>query len=218
MRLCASGELVVFHDEHLDRLTDQSGAVRATPWERIKKARVRDAEGNLTDQTVPRLEEVLELLPRDFFVNIEVKFDGGIPYQVARKVVGITRFEQVLRPREVLISSFHPQVLMACRILGREIPRGYLFEDNWRSRLGRWVAQDPVAPAALNADRRLAKPRLFAHACKLGLPVIVWTVNDRSEIERFTLAGAAAIITDRPDIARKAVDQIAGKRAAAVAR
>lgn len=40
---CGSGEIVVFHDETLDRLTDGSGAVRCTDWETLSSLEVLDS-------------------------------------------------------------------------------------------------------------------------------------------------------------------------------
>jgi len=71
VRVCQSGELVVFHDETLDRLTGGSGRVVATPWERLRELEVLDS-----GERVPRLDEALSAIPDDTGVQVELKDVG----------------------------------------------------------------------------------------------------------------------------------------------
>ena len=54
--VCASGELVVFHDKTLDKLTDATGYIEAIDLDSIRKITVLDRE------LIPTLEEVLETI------------------------------------------------------------------------------------------------------------------------------------------------------------
>ncbi|WP_019631865.1 glycerophosphodiester phosphodiesterase family protein [Actinomadura atramentaria] len=72
-----------------------------------------------------------------------------------------------------------------------------------------WLAglppEDPVGAAlsigatALSPERRLAGRSLIEDAHALGLPVVVWTVNDPTAMHYYTALGADAIVTDYPD-------------------
>ncbi|WP_345714197.1 glycerophosphodiester phosphodiesterase family protein, partial [Kineococcus glutinatus] len=62
----ADGQLVAFHDEHLDRVSDARGRIAALPWERVRRARVGGRE------PVPLLAEVLDAFP-GVHVNVDVK-------------------------------------------------------------------------------------------------------------------------------------------------
>jgi glycerophosphoryl diester phosphodiesterase len=71
VRACQSGELVVFHDETLDRLTGASGRVVATPWEDLRELEVLGS-----GERVPLLEEALSAIPDDTGVQVELKDVG----------------------------------------------------------------------------------------------------------------------------------------------
>ena len=47
----------------------------------------------------------------------------------------------------------------------------------------------------------IVTPRFVSHAHRAGLPVKVWTVNARADIDRLLSWGVDAIISDRPDVA-----------------
>ena len=68
--LCKSGELVVFHDKKLDRLTNAKGYIESLEYDSIKKISV------LGKYKIPTLDEVLELIGGKAFLNIELKGSG----------------------------------------------------------------------------------------------------------------------------------------------
>ncbi|MDA9679802.1 glycerophosphodiester phosphodiesterase family protein, partial [Flavobacteriaceae bacterium] len=68
--LCESGELVVFHDKTLDKLTDSQGYIEDLSLDTIKKINV------LGGYKIPTLEQVLELIDGKVFLNIELKGNG----------------------------------------------------------------------------------------------------------------------------------------------
>ena len=76
VRPCQTDELVVFHDERLDRLTDQTGRVVATPWETLDGVELLDS-----GEQILRLEDALAAIPADVGVQIELK-DLGIAERV----------------------------------------------------------------------------------------------------------------------------------------
>lgn len=71
VRRCGSGELVVFHDERLDRVTDATGRLAETPYEDLRAVDVLDS-----GEGVPLLEDVFEAVPSNVGLNLELKDDG----------------------------------------------------------------------------------------------------------------------------------------------
>ena len=65
--LCKSGELVVFHDKKLDRLTNVKGYIENLEYDSIKKISVKG------EYKIPTLNEVVELIDRKAILNIELK-------------------------------------------------------------------------------------------------------------------------------------------------
>ena len=68
--VCKSGELVVFHDKKLDRLTNSHGYIESLEYDSIRKISV------LGEHKIPTLNEVLELIDGKVFLNIELKGSG----------------------------------------------------------------------------------------------------------------------------------------------
>lgn len=68
VRRCGSGEIVVFHDERVNGKTDGSGTVSELSLDELKELRVLDS-----DETIPTLSEMLDVIPADVAVNIELK-------------------------------------------------------------------------------------------------------------------------------------------------
>src|SRR4051812_31629861 len=63
--VCGSGEVVVCHDEWLDRLAREHWEVRTTPLWKLRSADVGTPLGFDTAR-IPLLEEVIDALPKHF--------------------------------------------------------------------------------------------------------------------------------------------------------
>jgi len=191
---CASGELVVCHDEQLQRLAGLEWWVQATPYWKLKKADVGSPLG-FAPAYVPRLEEVFELLPEGMLVNVELKCatvdDLGLTEAVGRYVE-----EQGLHER-VLVSSFNPLCLIRLAAGFPEIRRGQLIDPDksWlmQALWSPFTARDSVHPhfSACTPER------MEAWRAK-GFEIAVWTVDDGDEARRLEELGAAYVITNRP--------------------
>lgn len=101
---CGSGELVVFHDETLDRVTDATGSVASTPLTELRAASVLG-----TDERIPLLPELFEAVPPTVGINIELKGTDG----VGEVVAVAARYDH-----EVIVSSFWREALAAARDAG----------------------------------------------------------------------------------------------------
>src|SRR5690606_5568826 len=67
VHVCATGELVVFHDFTLDRMTNGTGEVGKLSLSELKKLKVNN------QFLIPTLEEVLDTIDKKCFLNIELK-------------------------------------------------------------------------------------------------------------------------------------------------
>ena len=70
VRLTADGQLIVFHDARLDRVTDRQGLVAALPWREVRGVRIAGTE------PIPLLADLLEEFPTARF-NIDAKSDAA---------------------------------------------------------------------------------------------------------------------------------------------
>lgn len=197
-RRCATGEVVVFHDERLDRLTRASGRVAETPWRTLRDLRVRgpgddvdrdgtgaaDGEGASAGDAVPRLADLLAAVPDDVAVNVELKTDG-----LAGDVVALARAAD----QRVFVSSFEADRLRAVRERDPALPVAALVVDDWEGglALARELDADYLHPhhATVTADR-------VATARAAGLTVNAWTVRSPDEVPPLRAAGVDGVVAD----------------------
>lgn len=162
---------------------------------------------------VPTLAEFCGLLQTVGGVraHVELKTDPGWPgHEVTRFVAAVADvLETHGLVRRARFLAFDWRVLAEA---GRRIPKAgrvALIEGKTLGPATAWLAgldpDDPVAAAvaigatALSPEDDLVTAELVHDAHGLGLPVVVWTVNDPADMGRFIEYGADAIVTDFPD-------------------
>ncbi|MFC7489301.1 MULTISPECIES: glycerophosphodiester phosphodiesterase family protein [unclassified Knoellia] len=200
----SDGELIAFHDTHLDRTTDCVGAIIDLPYAAVREARI-----NGTD-AVPLLTELLEELPT-VRLNIDVKADSAL----APTVETIRAHGAIER---VCIASFSERrVRAARRALGPALATaaGQVGTGALRYAPGlvsRWlhtpapVLQLPVAHRLRGRQITLVTPRLVSVAHRLGKQVHVWfhpwSDESAAEMHRLLDVGVDGIVTDHIDTLR----------------
>ena len=82
VRLLADGEVVVFHDQNLDRLTNESGAIASRTSRDLAgvwlAGAATDNDPNPDDARIPLLRDVLDLVAGSTPLLIEVKNEGEV--------------------------------------------------------------------------------------------------------------------------------------------
>jgi glycerophosphoryl diester phosphodiesterase len=199
---CATGEVVVVHDERTGRVAGVDLAVPDSPLAALRALDVGAWKGPaFRGERMPVLAEVLEALPRAI-VNVELKSRGG-DLRLAGEVARVIR--RAGAEERVVVSSFDWRLLVAFRLAAPEVPVGLLFEAEHRWRLRLWTALRVFRPSAVHPDRRLVTDARVAGWRARGLAVSVWTVDDPAEALALARLGAAAIITNAPGRLREAL-------------
>jgi len=184
VRLSKDGEVVVIHDESVDRTTNGSGYVRDMSLKELKKLDAGFRE------SIPTLREVLGLVKGKATLAVELKEEA-----IEDKVVGLVEEEGF--EAEVLVTSFLHDALRNVKGLNPEIKTGVIF----RSR--------PVNPVQLaldvNADCLLPHYKyvdqsMVEEAHRRNLAVYPWTVNSKEDAQRLVAVGVDGIVTDKPDL------------------
>ena len=200
VRLCASGEAVVFHDETLERLTGRGGAVRDTPWSVLRTLQVGAAGGQAP---IPLLSEVLERLPRTAWINVELKAERWSESRVA-EVAGAL-LEGGGHAEHVVVSSFHPLCLLRLAVRYPGLRRGLLLDPDepMAVQTGLFLpllARDAVHPPIGRFDR-IDVERWH----RSGREVAAWTVDDSAVAGQLREWGVDSCITNRPGEIRAAL-------------
>ena len=192
VRLTADGQLIVFHDARLDRVTDRQGLVAALPWSEVRQVRIGGTE------PIPLLADLLEEFPHARF-NIDAKSDAAAGPLVDLVV-------QAGAGGRVCLGSFSDRRLAARATCGPEVAtsmgsreifrlvRASALRRRFRSRRG-------GAGSASVRGVPIVTPRLST-ARAAGLEVHVWTIDEPVEMRRLLTLGVDGIMTDRPDLLR----------------
>jgi glycerophosphoryl diester phosphodiesterase len=200
---CATGEVVVVHDEDLVRVGGAPLRVEASPLAALRAVDVGAWKGpRFRGERVPLLAEVLEALP-GAVVNVELKSGGGRDLSLAHAAAEVI-FRAGAGAR-VVVSSFDWRLLAAFRLASPDVPAGLLFEATHAWRVRTFLGIRGLRPAAVHPDRALATDARVRRWSERGLAVNVWTVDEPAEAARLARAGAAGVITNVPARIRAAV-------------
>lgn len=189
VHLSSDGELVVIHDDTLDRTTDGSGPVSSRT---LSELRELDAGGG---EQVPTLREVIDFVGGRCGVDIELKGVGtaGPTATLLRRSVD----EGQMGPGSIIVTSFNPLELMDLSSLFPEVRRGILVDGVPEGivEVGKLLTVRTIGP-----DHRYITKDLVRECVQAGFDVHAWTVNDLKEARALIGWGVCAIITDRPEL------------------
>ena len=185
---CKSGEIVVFHDKKLDRLTNSSGYIEDLSYDSINKIKV------MGKYRIPQLIEVIDILPNEIFLNIELK--GEETSQKVNEIVTefINRTESKLD--RFIISSFNWKELEKFRLFNSKIPIAVLTDTTPLNAIS--VAKKLNA-VAINPNYKLLNKNTVNEIKKEGLKIFPYTVNSLNDIDKMKTFRVDGIITDYPE-------------------
>lgn len=192
---CASGELVVCHDEWLDRLAGLRLEVLTTPWHRLQTVDVGSRLG-FAPARIPLLHDVFDALPERAFVNVEIKCetldDHGLSVAVGELLTSRKLNERVF------VSSFNPLCLVRLAQSHPRLKRGLLIDPDkaWAPQAWFWLPVTAMTSVHPHYSQVSANRVNRWHA--QGWEVAVWTVDDVTEAKRLRAMGVDWVITNRP--------------------
>lgn len=198
VQMSSDDELVVIHDETLDRTTNGHGPVGSHTFEELRQLDAGSHFGpEYAGECIPTLREVLDLcVPVGVGVIIELK-SPGIYTGMEEKVAALVG-EMWLRGAENLwCISFDHASICRMRELDAALPLGYLYEWDVES----FVSPDDTVQALCPYFRTpLAHPEQVVEAHRLGKFVFVYTVNEAEEMRQLVQAGIDVMVSDRPSL------------------
>lgn len=209
VRRCASGEVVVFHDEDALRVAGSPLRIAQARLAELRALEVGARSGHgFRGERIPRLEEALEALA-GAVVNVELKGGMVLDLRLAAAVARILR--QRGAAERVVVSSFDWALLAAFRLAAPEVATGLLVEarSRWRRLLG--PAAAVLRPQALHPEAAMVTAERARQWAESGWPLVVWTVDSPEEVERMCALGAAALISNHPARTRQGVRRATGR-------
>lgn len=183
-----SGEVVVFHDDEVDRLTNGGGMLENYSIFDLNQLRL---DGNYK---IPTLQDVLRLIDNKVRLNIELKGSD-----TAERVDFIIQYyirEEGWDPDNFLISSFKWEELRKMRKVNPQIPIAILTEKDPLQALA--VARELKAEA-INPNFGELTQEVVDKIQLEDFRVYTWTVNEPEQIREMKEFGVDGIITNYPE-------------------
>lgn len=206
VHLTKDRQLVVIHDEKIDRTTNGTGYVKDYTLRELQKF---DAgswfDAKFNHEVIPSLDQFLQLLAEMNFQKtllIEVKTDH-IPYEGIEELL-LAKINRVDHKYQVVYQSFNLQSLMKLHRLEPQVQLNALV---FYPTLQVWKMVQQGVIQAINPDNRWWINRLFWWQKNHVSP---WTVNAEIKMRRVFKARLKRIITDEIALAIKLRKEIQG--------
>lgn len=194
-QLSRDGELVVIHDETLERTTDGAGPVGDRT---AAELRALDAGAwfgpEYRGERIPRLADVLAQVRDRVLLNVEIKSARDLG-AIEPALAALVRDEQAAD--WVLFSSFHWDAVRRMRALAPWARLGVLCDQD--PARGAMALASELRAEAVIPGRRWMHAGVVDAAHERGLAVWVWTVNEPGEMRRLAALGVDAIFSDWPE-------------------
>lgn len=204
VQMTKDGELVVIHDEEIDRVSNGSGLVKDFSLKELKQLNFNRTRPEYEYVQIPTLQEVYELLkPAGVAINVELKTGIYFYPGIGQKVLSLA--EEMEMKGRIWYSSFNHMTLTTLKRMDPTIRTGILYEDGWLNvpEYAEKIGVDALHPAYYN----LQYPGVVKEAKSKGLKLHVWTVDDERVMKYLIKEGIDAIITNYPDRAVKVVQE-----------
>jgi glycerophosphoryl diester phosphodiesterase len=194
-KLSADGQVVVIHDQNVDRTTEGTGLVRELT---LKELRELDAGKKFSPQfkgeQIPTLDEVFRGIEGKAIINVELTNYATPGDDLLVKVAELVKKHDI--SDQIMFSSFLPGNIRRIKKLLPDVPAGLLAPKGLlgalsRSWIGRFYSPDLIHPYFTDVDEGFIQ---LQHTHKRG--VNVWTVDDPKTIRKMIDLGVDGIITD----------------------
>jgi glycerophosphoryl diester phosphodiesterase len=198
VHLSKDGEVVVIHDDTLNRTTNGKGKVADFTLKELKQL---DAGSffspRFSGERIPTLQEVLELVKGKVPLNIELKKgDMGSYTLIDLADRAVQEIEKRGMVNQVIFASFEPSAVERIRERNPNVLLALNYGKDWNFP-GEITRGKPIS--VLSCRARVLNEFNVSRAHKQGIKVFAWTLNKEEEMEQFLKIRVDGIITDYPD-------------------
>lgn len=188
VHLTLDNEIMVIHDETIDRTSDGKGFVNQMTLSELKKIKIDEKH------EIPTLKEVFKLINHKISINIELK-----SFETAEKVVElIVKYikERKWKYNDFVISSFDWNALQQVRFLNDKIQIGVLTATDLAAA---FAFAKFIKAKTINPYFELLNKENVAKIHEKEFEIHTWTVNEIEDINKIKLLQVDGIISDFPD-------------------
>ena len=185
-----TGELVVYHDPFLSRLSNSNAFIEQISLDSIKKVEL------IGGYFIPTLKEIVDIIPEKIFLNIELK--GQDTAFETNKII-INYLNTYNFPvSKFIISSFRWDELKKIRSFNKDIPIAILVDSLYKIDDAIKLAKQ-INAVALNPNKEFITKDIVNKIQSKNIKVYPYTINTPRNIRKMRSMGVDAIITDYPE-------------------
>jgi len=185
-----TGELVVYHDPFLSRLSNSNAFIEQISLDSIKKVEL------IGGFSIPSLEEIVDIIPEKIFLNIELK--GKDTANETNKIIINYLNKYNLPSSKFIISSFIWDELKKIRSINKDVPIAILVDSLYKIDDAIKLAKQ-INAFALNPNNKFITKGIVNKIQSNNIKVYPYTINTPKNIRRIRSMGVDAIITDYPE-------------------
>ena len=212
-KLSADDQVVVIHDQTLNRTTPVNGRVKDFIVADLHKM---DAGSHFDiafrGEPIPTLDEVFKAVGQLTYINVELTNYATPNDNLVEKVVELVKRNKL--QQRVFFSSFNVFNLIRARRLLPEVPVGLLLVSGWKGRLLHILSSGLLRYQSLHPRLSDVSLRLVKQTHKKGRPLFVYTVNEEEDMRRMFEIGVDGIFTADPLLAQIVAGQVRQSAAA----
>ena len=196
IQLTKDGEIVVCHDETIDRTSNGKGWLKDFTLAELKALDFNQQFPEYGPQPIPTLREVLELIkPTGLTIDIELKTSYPFYEGIEEKTLALVK-EFAMEDR-INYSSFNHYTCLHLLELDPSLDVGFLYFDGTIDfpAYAKAHGAKAINPAYFNL---FVPGEPMAAAKRLGLRSNVWVVDEEEDVEACIRLGVTTVITNDP--------------------
>jgi len=187
IHLSKDGEIVVIHDDTINRTSDGQGLVKGLSFQELRSYNYNNGFNCQRKADIPSLEEVIELVRGHVLLNIEIKNCPVRHFGIEDKLIRLLKRMNFIE--DVIVSSFDHYSLLDINKLEPSLKTGMLYESVWLNFMEE-VEMLSVYSIHPGIDAiQPARPDQMISARKKGIRVFPWVAHDSTTISELTSSG-----------------------------
>lgn len=207
VQLTKDGEVVIIHDETIDRTTTGKGFVVDYTYEELERFDASFKFKDLGFNKIPTLREYFQLVKDyDIVTNVELKTGINEYLGIEEKVWELIKEYNL--EEKVIISSFNHFSVMRMKDIAPQLKYGFLSED-WIIDAGKYTHSHGVQCYHPRFNNLV--PDVIKELKKYNLEINTWTVNLEEDMKYLYSNNIDVIITNYPELAQEIKKEYQGE-------
>jgi len=201
IQLTKDGKIVVMHDWKVDRTTTGRGFVYELDFDYIRSL---DAgqwyTKDFIGEVVPTLEEVLDILPNDMMLNIEIKDTARKHSNIEEKMLEVLK-KYPEKFDNIIVSSFHHDKIKRLQELEPKLKLALLTDSEFIE-IEKYLSTNGLNSYSYHPEINLISKEDVEILHEKGIKVFVWTVNKEEDLAYLIKLGGnyvLSILVDKPE-------------------